>query len=656
MKLITGLNVLDSDFGGIAIIDLDLGEYDCLYFHELPTSFESIGFRGISCLEDKIYVVSPTALFIFEFCPNKEGAAFKLYKEVYRPEWRLGKPGIWGNLLDVHCCVHRQRVYVTSGSTDKIYVFSLQGKFIEYFYAWDVVKGLISDYSNPGRPDRGYTWATHVGAGPDQTLWVTLGDVQGTGQGLIANLESGEILIGGLSCAMDGLVDNNKVFVTDFCSSSAFAYEMHRESNNKIVINSEPLCAYLPEIHDENMKQSRQRMRGLLAEKGKLIAGVSAWKAPGIDQIGSRLCIFDQISGDLEKEIILPQVKQYSWLSVYSLCSVPYSWLDRLPLPKRQRLYLPENINTSILHIDQSEMRSSRKRDSKDENSDPNIDSERQEDKESGALKKSTCSIELAPEEQIENNEKKKIVISLEEVTLSYPKSEPSLKSLVRFNNSKGRFWALKGLNITVYEGEIVGLIGRNGSGKSTTVKLIGGIYSPDNGTIKVNGKVSILSLRSGFKIHLSGRDNVYLRGAYLGLTRAKIQRHMEEIVEFAEIKDFIDEPVRHYSSGMRARLAFAINAVLQPEILIIDEALSTGDSSFREKVTQRVTRLVDEARAVLIVSHQMGFLKEVCTKIVWMEKGRKVMEGDPSKIISKYLNFCRNPFAGDITNLSDDQ
>ena len=209
-----------------------------------------------------------------------------------------------------------------------------------------------------------------------------------------------------------------------------------------------------------------------------------------------------------------------------------------------------------------------------------------------------------------------------------------ALKGKLRFNE----FAALTDVSFNVKKGETMGLIGKNGAGKSTTLKLISGILKPSEGTINVYGNVvPMLELGAGFDLELTGRENVYLNGAILGYSKEYLESKFDEIVDFAELHDFIDTPIRNYSSGMMARLAFSIASVIQPEILIVDEILAVGDPAFQEKSYARMKELMSGGATVLFVSHNLDKLEKLCDRVVWLDKGKVVKIGDAEKIINEY-------------------
>ena len=199
-------------------------------------------------------------------------------------------------------------------------------------------------------------------------------------------------------------------------------------------------------------------------------------------------------------------------------------------------------------------------------------------------------------------------------------------------------FYALNDVSLTVERGDVVGVIGRNGSGKSTLLKVISGIYKPTSGTVRTAGRVApMLELGSGFDHELSGRDNIFLNGAIMGYSEEYLQQKYQEIVDFSELGDFINAPLKTYSSGMMMRLAFSVATVIEPEILIVDEILAVGDASFQEKSFLRMMEIIQGGTTVLFVSHNMDQIRKLCTKIAWLEHGKLRAFGEPEKLCDEY-------------------
>ena len=201
-------------------------------------------------------------------------------------------------------------------------------------------------------------------------------------------------------------------------------------------------------------------------------------------------------------------------------------------------------------------------------------------------------------------------------------------------------FWALKDVSFEIKQGDRVGIIGRNGAGKSTLLKILSRITEPTSGKISIRGRVaSLLEVGTGFHPELTGRENIYLNGAILGMDRAEIKKKFDEIVAFAEVEKFLDTPVKRYSSGMYVRLAFAVAAHLEPEILIVDEVLAVGDAQFQKKCLGKMEDVGKEGRTVIFVSHNMATVTSLCQRAIWLVDGQVNMEGDAEQITSKYLN-----------------
>ena len=201
--------------------------------------------------------------------------------------------------------------------------------------------------------------------------------------------------------------------------------------------------------------------------------------------------------------------------------------------------------------------------------------------------------------------------------------------------------WALRDVDIEVREGEVLGLIGGNGAGKSTLLKLLSRITEPTEGTMTLNGRVgSLLEVGTGFHPELTGRENIFLNGAILGMTREEIDSRFDDIVEFSEISRFLDTPVKRYSSGMYVRLAFAVAAHLEPEILLIDEVLAVGDAAFQRKCLGRMEDVAGSGRTVIFVSHNMQTVRALCTRVVELKEGRVINDGPPRAVIDQYLKL----------------
>lgn len=202
----------------------------------------------------------------------------------------------------------------------------------------------------------------------------------------------------------------------------------------------------------------------------------------------------------------------------------------------------------------------------------------------------------------------------------------------------KDYFWALKDIDFRINKGDVVGIIGANGAGKSTLLKVVSGVYKPTTGTVEVNGKISpMIELGAGFDGELTARENIYLNGAILGYSKEFLEQKFDEIVEFSELKDFLDVPVKNFSSGMVAKLAFSISTIVDPEVLIVDEILSVGDIKFQEKSKNKMMSMIEGGTTVLYVSHSIDSIKELCSKVIWLDHGKIVKMGNAKEICDEY-------------------
>lgn len=243
------------------------------------------------------------------------------------------------------------------------------------------------------------------------------------------------------------------------------------------------------------------------------------------------------------------------------------------------------------------------------------------------------------------------IVIEVKNATVRFNKSAESISGLKEYIIKMLKrelmfqeFLALKNINFTVKRGESWGLIGKNGSGKSTLLKLISGIIRPYQGNVTVNGSISpLIELGAGFDPELTARENIFLNGALLGYSKRFIESHFQEIVDFAELNDFIDVPIKNFSSGMSARLGFAIATVQKPDILIVDEVLAVGDFSFQQKCKERMENLLSNGTTLLFVSHSIEQVKELCSKAIWIDNGEVRAIGETHSVSQEYISSMVN-------------
>lgn len=242
----------------------------------------------------------------------------------------------------------------------------------------------------------------------------------------------------------------------------------------------------------------------------------------------------------------------------------------------------------------------------------------------------------------------KRVAVRVENVSVTYrttfertPTFKSAITRLGRGERAVREVEAIKNVSFEVFDGTALGIVGSNGAGKSTLVRTLGGILPPTSGRIEVHGKISaLLALGVGFNAQLSGSENVMLGGLAAGMSRQQIRERAQEIEDFAELGDFMEMPIRTYSSGMRSRLAFAVSVHMDPDILMIDEALSAGDAKFKKKAAAKMHDLMGSARAMFIVSHSMPSIKEMCNRAIWLHKGELKLEGEVDEVIAAYTKF----------------
>jgi ABC-2 type transport system ATP-binding protein/lipopolysaccharide transport system ATP-binding protein len=251
----------------------------------------------------------------------------------------------------------------------------------------------------------------------------------------------------------------------------------------------------------------------------------------------------------------------------------------------------------------------------------------------------------LMPKQTMHTNLENDEVIRLENVSIQYHVPHEQIGTfreyvirLIQRKISHRTFWALENVSLSVFKGEVIGLIGHNGAGKSTLLKVVARVIHPIKGRILVKGKVApLLELGAGFHPELTGRENIFLNGALLGFSREEMEAVFQKIVDFSELGDFIEAPVRTYSSGMYARLGFSVATAYEPEVLIVDEILGVGDESFQQKCTDRISQFRNNGTSILVVSHSMASIEKMCQRVAWLNHGKIELVGKPDEVISAY-------------------
>ncbi len=346
----------------------------------------------------------------------------------------------------------------------------------------------------------------------------------------------------------------------------------------------------------------------------------------------------------------------YDW-GIFKISLKDGTIIEKTPMPLVRRLHNPHVLAITGIHNkfvpkleksfvqEQGQEQEQEIPDKNDDNIINDIDSSKP--KEKNINNKMVFELDKKPNERrdyFERDHSKKIAIELDKVSLTYTRNAGFFFAFNKKLRKKFDFKALDSISCEVYEGDVIGLIGRNGAGKSTLSKVLTRVYEPDSGNIVVNGSVQLLSLGAGFRAELTGRENIYLNAALLGVSKQRADDLFDDIIGFSEIGNFLDEPIKTYSSGMRSRLAFGIATSIYPEILILDEVMSTGDGAFRKRASERLDELKNRVKSIIIISHNSNVIKTQCNRVIWLDKGRLIMQGESSMIMPIYDNFCLNP------------
>ena len=243
-------------------------------------------------------------------------------------------------------------------------------------------------------------------------------------------------------------------------------------------------------------------------------------------------------------------------------------------------------------------------------------------------------------------------LVEVRDLAVSYllrSRGTPSLRDLVAWRRRERRrvFWALDDITVSFFKGQVIGVVGPNGAGKSTLCLALAGILAPSRGSVLLRANLSaLLTLGAGYNQDLSGRENMRLYGAFLGFRRDEMEERLDEAIEFSELGMFIDEPIRTYSTGMRARLSFSVATMLEPEIMILDEILAVGDRRFQFKAQRRIDSMMEKSKLIIIVSHSLGFLRNVCTDVLWLDRGRLRQFGAVEAVLEAYEAASGDPAA----------
>jgi ABC-type polysaccharide/polyol phosphate transport system ATPase subunit len=621
-----GLLVYDPDDSSARYVQL-------VNFSGIPTQMHQI--RGISIAGDRLYAVAPCALIIFRLDARKIGPIFYQEKIICKPEWILGDSQ-QGNLHAVYASEEKQRVYISFNAQCAIEVFDLDGNFIRRRHLWDIAPEVFS--MPAGRTDKNFQFGfvRHIFKTEQKELMLTTSELNGKDESAVISYNTGRIHLGKTrECIHGGLLHNNTLYLCGIRKGKVLAYKWPSGDETAAM---DSVRHFSPRITDARWQFSTQKTRGLAVVNNRIFCGVCYFQKPKSNQIPARMVEFELQSGEQTREHWLPSFKELEEPHIYAMLPVTGELRQAVALrdgpayyqgrslispiwtvPEISTEFLGNKLGNKILQSDRSGA--------------PHL-----KDSHSPAIADNE-----APDESANGVQGPPTVI-FDNVSICFERAARKFLSLNSKMRRKKLFWALRDISFTVYQGETLGIIGRNGSGKSTLSMVCSGVLVPDNGKVVVKGRSQLLALGVGFNLEMSGRENVFISGSLLGLSKKELKDKMEEIEKFAELGEFMDEPVRTYSSGMRSRLGFAVATAVKPDILILDEVMSTGDKAFRAKAMKRMRDMRSLARSVIVVSHNPGQLRKLSTKVLWLEKGRIVKLGEPREVLNSYDHFCQNP------------
>jgi ABC-type polysaccharide/polyol phosphate transport system ATPase subunit len=650
-NLLVSLHSALSTEGGIGIVDENLS----LRYLQVEKSHRLVKnpqIRGVYASGNRIYALTQASLRIYKIVFEDNDVLFKLMKEVVLHEWIQGGKN-QADLHSLYICKLRNSIFVGNKRFSSLDELDMDGKFIRRHYLWDIAPEY---FVLPQRIQKQMNFGEIRGMakGPDGDVLITVAFCNDTTEGVVISFNTGKLVLKDLDSPHGGLLVSGRYYLLDMINRNLTAYKTIKDKNGyyRKDWSSKPVT----EIDGETV-ESGQSLRGISNLPGELICGVCDLGKPVSNQFKPRVVSFDPHTGKQLRESVLPDLLQFQQPRIFSICGFPYD----ITFPKTDDLIFyfhgerkePKSYVAEIDAVMSSREYSEQDRPKiiKDSHNRRKFESFSNRNnlplKEAGGKNNQSSTDEGGlKHDEINTSELLKIdpvVIDVKGVSLCYQRRARSWFSWNKNLRTHRETWALKNITFSIRKGEVIGLIGRNGSGKSTLSMLLAGIFSPDTGTVTVKSRAQLLALGAGFRNELTGSENVYLNGTLLGLTRSEVALKMDDICEFAELHEFIDEPVNTYSAGMRSRLAFAIATAVEPGVLILDEVMSTGDQAFSMKAQLRMQKMRESAQTVVMVSHNPAQLKKMCTRVIWLEKGEIVMDGDPKTILSDYTKFSQN-------------
>jgi ABC-type polysaccharide/polyol phosphate transport system ATPase subunit len=622
---------------GIFILERD--NFSNGIFHEvlldnLPVRLRQV--RGISIANDRLYAVIPCGLIIFKLDFSNRKKILRYEKIIIKNEWVIGDEN-QGDLHAVYASVNHQRVFVSHNSNCAIESFTLDGRFLNRRYLWDIAPEAFDVPNNFSKNSFVFGKIKQIFEDENKDLFATVSAINNMNKSYVINisreskiaLEVNKILHG-------GIIIKDTLFTSSFSDSAVLAFKSQK---NKNYFKHNPAQKYVPEYDKAKWGVVKQIPRGIGISGNRLYCGVCYFGSQKIGGLPHRIVEFDVTRGRQVKIHWLPEVDGLILPQIYSITSTTdanTAFSERMigiNVYQHRTINMNDKIYTSSYFCFGTRKRQPKNSIYREKYSDQKIEGHVK-------YKSNDTPKYLTTDNKISD----KLIVEFVDVGIKFNRKSRRYLSFNKNLRKNKSFWALKNISFSIKKGETLGIIGRNGSGKTTLSMACARVLLPDTGRINIAGKTQLLSFGVGFKVELSGRENIFISGSLLGLKKKEISERLTEIIDFADIGEFIDEPVRNYSSGMKSRLGFAIATAVKPDILILDEVLATGDKSFKNKAMKKISDLKGLANCVIIISHNTGQLKKLTTKILWIEKGRMIMQGDPKTVLKEYELFCSKP------------
>lgn len=630
----TGLGIFDTKAGFHYLQD------DSPAIHQLPFS----PYRGIAQFEQHIFITTPHSIRIYEHGNTSNAPLFILQREINHFDWSLVPSyGPYPGLIPILHSTKRNSILVGNNSLCCIDELSGEGTFLGRFSLGNIAPDI---FVPPEQFSLNFTYGQirHLCETAEGEILVTVANCNNSSKGKIINFETGASLLNDLHDPHGGLVYHDHFFLQDSVkglyrkssqNGKLLSYDLTKTQTLRL--NGLAWEAILQKSTDKSQYNLKQ-LQGMAISNERIFCGASFFGKPSEQTSLNHIVSFDLSTGEQKDLFDIPDLEEFRNPQVASMTLLPEEW--QISQSHKLVFFQAGNQITPNPYQPKPE---------KLEKSTPEPANKTTPPQQETPLVTKGIPVINVPKEPTCNSKKKpairkKLSISIDHVSLCYRRVGSFLFSLTKKNRVKREYWALKDVSTSIYEGETIGLIGRNGSGKSTIAMAISGALMPDKGKITTYGRVQLLALGIGFRPQLTGRENVLISGTILGMSRKAIKAKMDEIEEFAELGDFFDEPIRTYSAGMKSRLGFAVSTAVQPDILILDEVMSTGDAAFRIKANKRMKQMREKTKTVLVVSHNPSQIKELCSRVVWLEQGRLLMDGSTDDILPIYEQFCKMP------------